>query len=50
MEAFKALWREEKENPEKLWNYYAEKAMEGIHWFRKWDVALIISLSEEVIT
>jgi hypothetical protein len=50
MEAFKALWREEKENPEEFWNYYAEKATEGIHWFRKWDVALIISLSEEVIT
>jgi len=37
MEAFKALWKEEKENPEKFWNYHAEKAMEDIYWFRKWD-------------
>lgn len=37
MQQFKELWKSEKENPEKFWNDLAEKAIEDIHWFKKWE-------------
>ncbi|MCS7119190.1 MAG: acetate--CoA ligase [Archaeoglobaceae archaeon] len=37
MESFRKLWKTEKESPEKFWNEHAEKAMEDIYWFKKWD-------------
>jgi len=35
IEEFRALWKAEKENPEKFWSEQAEKAMEDIYWFKR---------------
>lgn len=37
MQSFKELWKLEKESPEKFWNEHAEKAMNDIYWFKKWE-------------
>lgn len=36
-EEYERFWRPSIEDPEKFWSEIAEKSMEDIHWFKKWD-------------
>jgi len=36
-EKYYELWKSSIEDPEGFWNEWAEKAVDDIYWFRKWD-------------
>ena len=36
-ERYCGLWKRSMEDPVGFWKEHAEKAMDDIYWFRKWD-------------